>query len=69
MAYKKNANCRPSATISFDEELLKFIDDYRFDKRKESRSEAVQELLEFGKRYLELREKKRLQKRQQAAVG
>lgn len=68
MAYRKNSNCRPSATISFDEELLNYIDEYRFSKRKESRSEAVEELLEFGKRYLELLEKKRLRKKQEAAA-
>ena len=69
MAYKKNQNCKPAATISFDEDLLNYVDEYRFSKRKESRSEAVNELIEMGLKYLELKRQRALRKKQEQAAA
>lgn len=69
--YRQTANAKPSAGISFEEEVLKAVDEYRFSKRKESRSEAVNELIEMGLKYLELKRQRALRKKQEqaAAVG
>ncbi len=37
---------KPKILITFDEDLLKRIDDYRFENRINSRSEAIRRLIE-----------------------
>jgi metal-responsive CopG/Arc/MetJ family transcriptional regulator len=37
---------KPKILITFDDDLLKRIDDYRFDNRVNSRSEAIRRLIE-----------------------
>jgi len=37
---------KPKILITFDENLLKRIDDYRFENRINSRSEAIRRLIE-----------------------
>lgn len=54
------ANCKNlSTTVSFDPTLLSLVDDHRFTTRKESRSMAIEELIKYGLKYIELRDKKR----------
>lgn len=56
-------NCKNlSTTISLEEQLLNRVDDYRFTKRKDNRSQAVAELLLKGLKYERLVEKKRMEK-------
>jgi metal-responsive CopG/Arc/MetJ family transcriptional regulator len=45
MAWKKTANAKPTITLTIDEELLKKLEDYRFDNRISNRSQAIDELL------------------------
>jgi len=39
---------KPKILITFDDDLLKRIDDYRFENRINSRSEAIRRLIEEG---------------------
>lgn len=48
MAWKKTKNARPTITLTIDEELLKELEDYRFDNRLPNRSQAIAELLRKG---------------------
>jgi len=53
-------NCKNlSTTISLEETLLRLVDDYRFNKRKDNRSQAVADLLMKGLKYERLVEKKK----------
>lgn len=53
-------NCKNlSTTISFEPEVLKALDDYRFNKRKENRSQALADLIKKGLKYERLVEKKK----------
>ncbi len=48
---------KPRFTVIVDEELLKRIDDFRFDNRFASRSAAALELIRLGMEVLEQRKK------------
>ncbi|MFT8319317.1 MAG: hypothetical protein ABF649_00610 [Bacillus sp. (in: firmicutes)] len=50
---------KPTTTISWNPDTLNLVEDYRFNKRKNNRSIAVDELVRYGLRYLELVEKKK----------
>lgn len=45
---KKMATDRPRYTVSVDEELFKRIEDFRFEHRYNTRSEATVELIRLG---------------------
>ena len=53
MAHKRGTNYRPSTSITLEEELMNRIDDYRFENRKNNRSQAIAELLQIAFRTLE----------------
>lgn len=53
MAHKRGTNYRPSTSITLEEELMNLIDDYRFENRKNNRSQAIAELLQIAFRTLE----------------
>ncbi len=59
MAHIREKSHKPTTTISFDPATLSKIEDYRFTKRKENRSIAVDELVRYGLKYLELVERKK----------
>ncbi|MFY0760225.1 hypothetical protein AB1K32_15245 [Metabacillus dongyingensis] len=59
MAHVRKDSSKPTTTISWDAELLALVDDFRFEKRKDTRSAAVNELAKLGLKYLELVEKKK----------
>ncbi len=42
------ATDRPRYTVSVDDEMFKAIEDFRFEKRFNSRSEATVELIRLG---------------------
>lgn len=42
------ATQKPQILLTVDDDLLKRIDDFRFDNRINSRSEAVRQLIEAG---------------------
>jgi len=42
---------KPKILITFDDNLLKRIDDYRFENRINSRSEAIRRLIEIGLKF------------------
>lgn len=48
---------KPRFTMTFDEELLKRIDDYRFGNRFPSRSEALMEIIRRGLESIEAEQK------------
>ncbi|MCD7034334.1 hypothetical protein LRR81_08810 [Metabacillus sp. GX 13764] len=53
-------NCKnPSTSISWDENILSMVDDFRFENRIDNRSAAVQKLVRMGLKYQALLEKKR----------
>lgn len=49
---------KPRYTVIVDEELLKRIDDFRFENRYPSRSAATMELIRLGLESLEYKQKK-----------
>ena len=51
--HKRGTNYRPTTTISLEEQLMNQLDNYRFDTRKNNRSQAVAELLQIAFRTLE----------------
>ncbi|WP_445506823.1 hypothetical protein [Niallia sp. 03190] len=50
---------KPTTTISWNKDTLDLVEDYRFTKRKNNRSIAVDELVRYGLKYLELVERKK----------
>ena len=48
---------KPRYTVIVDEELLKHIDDFRFENRYPSRSAATLELIRLGLEHLEKKQK------------
>jgi metal-responsive CopG/Arc/MetJ family transcriptional regulator len=53
-------NCKNlSTTISLEEQLLTLVENYRFDNRKENRSQAIADLILKGLKYEALVQKKR----------
>ena len=49
---------KPILTFVVDEELLRRINDFRFDNRIEARSEAIRMLIEKGLKEYEKKQKK-----------
>jgi len=58
---------KPRYTVIVDEELLKEIDDFRFENRYPSRSAATLELIRLGMEALK-KEQKKAQKKKPAAT-
>lgn len=58
---------KPRYTITLDEEMLKKIDDFRFENRYPNRTQATLELIRIGIEELEKRQKK-AQKKKPAAT-
>ena len=58
---------KPRYTVIVDEELLKEIDDFRFENRYPSRSAATLELIRIGMEALK-KEQKKAQKKKPAAT-
>ena len=50
---------KPTTTISWNPKVLSKVEDYRFSNRKDNRSIAVEELVRYGLKYLELVERKK----------
>lgn len=55
--WKKTPNSKPTITITMDEDMIKTIDDYQFDNRIRSRSQAIKELIEKGILQLDKKDK------------
>lgn len=53
------ATDRPRYTVSVDDELFKRIEDFRFEKRFQTRSEATVELIRLGLEALEKEKKEK----------
>lgn len=62
MAHVRKDSSKPTTTISLEKQLLELVEDYRFTKRKDNRSEAIADLLRKGLKYVELVEKKKAQR-------
>lgn len=60
------ATDRPRYTVSVDDELFQKIEDFRFEKRFQTRSEATVELIRLGLKALEKESK--AQKRRQKKI-
>lgn len=58
---------KPRYTVIVDEELLKRIDDFRFENRYPSRSAATLELIRLGMEALEKQQKEELEQLRQEA--
>lgn len=56
--WKKNENCRPTVTVSLLDETLEKIENTRFEKRFNSRSETMEYLVELGLKVLERRKER-----------
>lgn len=56
---------KPRYTVIVDEELLKQIDDFRFENRYPSRSSATLELIRLGMESLEKQQREQEQKKPQ----
>lgn len=52
-------SAKPTTTISWNPKVLSKVEDYRFTNRKDNRSIAVEELVRYGLKYLELVERKK----------
>ena len=58
----KQPGYKPTTSISLDENLFQQIDDFKFQKRFDSRSQAIAVLIVKGLKYMELVEKKKAAK-------
>ena len=63
MAHIRKDSSKPSTTISLEQQLLDMIEDYRFSKRKNNRSEAIADLIRKGLKLEQLLEEKRAKKK------
>ncbi|MEW5567340.1 hypothetical protein [Rossellomorea marisflavi] len=63
MAHIRKDSSKPSTTISLEQQLLDMIEDYRFTKRKNNRSEAIADLIRKGLKLEQLLEEKRAKKK------
>jgi metal-responsive CopG/Arc/MetJ family transcriptional regulator len=68
MAHIRKDSSKPSTTISLEQSILEQIEDYRFSKRKNNRSEAISDLLLKGLKYVELCEKKKAKKKLEKVI-
>lgn len=62
MAHIRKNCSRPSQTISFDPAIYEAAENYFYDKRKKNFSHSVNELIQYGLKYVELVEKKKSRK-------
>ena len=53
---------KPRSSITFDEELFKRIEDYRFENRCKSRSQAVVELIRQSLDEYDMKKRKKVKK-------
>lgn len=53
---------KPRYTITLDEEMLRKIDDFRFENRYPNRTQATLELIRIGMEAFEARQKERKKK-------
>jgi metal-responsive CopG/Arc/MetJ family transcriptional regulator len=58
----KQPGYKPTTSISLDESLFQQIDDFKFKKRFDSRSQAIAVLIAKGLKYMEIVEKKKAAK-------
>jgi metal-responsive CopG/Arc/MetJ family transcriptional regulator len=58
----KQPGYKPTTSISLDEALFQQIDDFKFKKRFDSRSQAIAVLIAKGLKYMEIVEKKKAAK-------
>lgn len=65
--YKK-PGYKPTTSIALDEQLFEQVDEYRFKKRKDNRSQAIADLIAKGLKYERLVEKKREKNRAKVSV-
>lgn len=63
MAHVRHDSSRPTTTISFNPAILAKVEDYKFENRKDNRSQAIEELIKFGLKYVALVEKKKQRER------
>lgn len=66
MAHIRKDSSRPTTTVSWEEELLSMIEDFRFENRFDNRSQAINELVKLGFKYRKALERKKA--RQSALV-
>lgn len=59
MAHIRENSHKPTATVSFNPVILSKIEDYQYTKRKGNRSQAIEELIKYGLKYVAILEKKR----------
>ncbi|MDF1507648.1 hypothetical protein PZE06_05560 [Robertmurraya sp. DFI.2.37] len=59
MAHIRKDSSKPTTTISLTPILLEKIEDYRFSKRKDNRSQAIAELIIKGLKYEQIIERKK----------
>lgn len=60
--HTRKDSSKPSSTVSLETQLWQLVDDYRFTKRKDNRSQAIADLLMKGLKYVELVEKRKAQR-------
>lgn len=60
IGYKKTPNAKPIINITVDEGLLEMIENYRFENRLSSRSEAFSKLVQLGFNYVSNKEFKEI---------
>ena len=63
MAHIRKDSSKPSTTISLEQQLFDLVEDYRFTKRKNNRSEAIADLIRKGLKLEQLLEEKRAKKK------
>lgn len=63
MAHIRKDSSKPSTTISLEQQLFDLVEDYRFSKRKNNRSEAIADLIRKGLKLEQLLEEKRAKKK------
>ena len=60
VGFKKNENSKPIVSVTLEDDLLQEIENIRFQKRLNSRSEAMAYLMNLGIKVLEKRKEKKL---------
>ena len=60
VGHKRNENSKPIVSATLDDHLLAEIENVRFERRLNSRSEAMEYILALGLKVLEKRKEKKL---------
>lgn len=68
-AHKRGANYKPTTTVVFDDTILVNVESYQKRKRKDNRSQAINELVALGLKYAELVEKKKREKNRVSSLA